>query len=238
MVVSDVKSRPDAPSNKTCVGTLVAPKAVLTASHCLGSPAPADLRVTIGRDDLRGTAGRVVPVASTWVNPTFREGLARESFFGGVLHPVDIASADIGLVTLAEPVDGPFLPLAGPGDQLTGQAATVYGWRMHPDDQPVLWQAPTKVGEDAECVRRAADSVSYLPPRWHGIRYDTSAYLCVGTEQAIRLRATDSGSPVVVGGKVAGVAAWFPSAETAAPDYYTRVSAHHAELVNRINAIS
>ncbi|MFB9904291.1 S1 family peptidase [Allokutzneria oryzae] len=226
------------PSHKLCVGTLVAPRAVVTAAHCLGVSAPSELTVTIGRDDLRGNAGRVVKVADTWREPRFAKELTEETFFGGVFSRVNMAFGDIGLVTLAEPVDTPTLPMADAASApQAGAPATVYGWRMSPDDVPVLWQAPTAVGSDTECVRRAADSARFMPPRWHGFSYDTASFLCVGTERAIRLRATDSGSPVVVNGHLAGVAAWFPSADASAPDYYTRVAAFQPRLASLIDNI-
>ncbi|MGW0520313.1 S1 family peptidase [Crossiella sp. NPDC003009] len=234
VVIGNPKTYADSPSNKLCVGTLVAPKAVVTAAHCLGSE-PADLTITVGRDDLRGSTGRVVRVAATWRDPGYAKGIAEESFFGGMFGQVRLASADIGLITLAEPVDTPALPLAdGPA---AGSAATVYGWRMSPEDQPLLWQAPTTVAADTECVRRAADSVRFIPPRWHGVSYEQAAYLCVGADRAIRLRATDSGSPVVVGGKLAGVASWSGSVDPAAPDYYTRVAHYQGQLRTLIDAI-
>ncbi|SDM54561.1 S1 family peptidase [Allokutzneria albata] len=224
--------------DKTCVGTLVAPRAVVTAAHCLGRATPSELTVIVGRDDLRGTAGRVVKVADTWFEPRYRQGLAEESFLGGAFGRVPLASADIGLVTLAEPVDAPTLPMA---DAATaprgGEAATVYGWRMSPDDTPVLWQAPTTVGDDATCAREAAERVRFLPPRWHGVSYDRASYLCVGLDRAIRLRATDSGSPVVVNGRLAGVAAWSGNVEPDAPDYYTKVATFQPRLASLIDGV-
>ncbi|MCP3804587.1 trypsin-like serine protease [Allokutzneria sp. A3M-2-11 16] len=236
VVIGNPTTMSDRPGNKLCVGTLVAPRAVVTATHCLGHSKPSELTVTIGRDDLRGNAGRVVKVAGTWLEPRYTQGVAEESFVGGAFGRITMASADIGLVTLAEPVDTPTLPMADAAPR-AGEAATVYGWRMSPDDTPVLWQAPTTVGEDAECVRRAADSARFVPPRWHGVSYDQSSYLCVGTERAIRLRATDSGSPVVVNGRLAGVAAWSASADPAAPDYYTKVATFRPHLARLINDI-
>ncbi|MGO1055253.1 S1 family peptidase [Crossiella sp. CA198] len=238
VVIGNPVTYADSPSNKLCVGTLVAPRAVVTAAHCLGQASPAELTVTVGRDDLRGTAGRIVRVANIWRDPAYPKGIAEESFLGGVFGKVALAPADIGLITLAEPLDTPVLPLADPGTgPKGGESATVYGWRMSPADDPLLWQAPTAVAEDAECVRRAADSVRFMPPRWWGLSYDPDSYLCVGADRAIRLRATDSGSPVVVGGRLAGVASWSASASPSAPDYYTRVANFQPQLANLIAAI-
>lgn len=226
----------DAPSHKHCVGTLVSARAVVTAGHCLGGYDPATLTVTAGRDDLRADAGRTVAVAETWVDPRLVHGIGEESFLGGAFGRVTLAPADIGVAILAEPVNGPVLPLADPGSVARGGTpATTFGWRLSPTDEPVLWQAPTTVVDDAECLERAAESVRFVPPRWHGIGYDPSSYLCAGAdERAVPLRASDSGSPLVVDGRLAGVAAWLPSAEPTRPIYYTRVAAHHQVLTSLI----
>jgi secreted trypsin-like serine protease len=231
VVIGNPTSYSSSPSNKLCVGTVVAPKAVVTAAHCLGVSAPGELTVTVGRDDLRGTAGRTVRVASTWREPRYPAELTGESFLGGVFGQVRMAGADIGLLILSEPLDTPVLPMATAG---TGSRGTVYGWRMSPNDDPLLWQAPAAVGTDAECVRHAADSVRFMPPRWHGLSYDTASYLCVGGAHPVRVRATDSGSPLVVDGRLVGVASWLPSADPAAPRYYTRVATYEPELAERI----
>lgn len=230
---------PDVPSHKVCVGTLVAPRAVVTAGHCLARPAPSELTVTAGRDDLRGTAGQTVAVVDTWVDPAFVPGVERESFFGGLFGEVDTASGDIGLALLAEPLPYPTLPMATARDTAStgGTSALRLGWRLSPQDEPVLWQAPTEILDDPRCVDRAATAVRFVPPRLHGIRYDTGSYLCAGDgAHAVPLRASDSGAPLVVDGRLVGVASWSPGVAPTLPDYFARVATYEEMISARIAA--
>lgn len=239
VVIADPGEQPDVASHKTCVGTLVAPRAVVTAAHCVARPDPSALRVTAGRDDLRSTAGRTVRVADTWTDPEFSKGLAEESYLGGIFGQAHLASGDIGLIVLADPLPGPVLPMAEAGSTPPGGAsARRYGWRLSPRDKPVLWQSPTEVVGDSECRRWADESVWLLPPRWHGITYDSGSYLCAGAgDMAAPMRASDSGSPIVVNGKLAGVAAFSVSTEPTAPYFFTKVASHRDQLDHEIERL-
>ena len=225
----------DVPSGKSCVGTLVAPTAVVTAAHCLGGRSPAELTVIGGRTDLRGTEGRQVAVADLWTVPG---GVADApgGFFDGLFARVR-SPADIGLVLLAEPLPGRPLPMATaeqaypPG----GSPARVSGWRVSPDDTPVLWQSPSPIVDDRRCRQVAADARRAIAPVLHGYDYDPAAYLCAGGGPATApRRPSDSGSPLVVDGHLVGVTAWSPVTDPTSPGYYARVgtwSARIGELV-------
>jgi hypothetical protein len=212
------------------VGTLVAPRAVVTAAHCIGH-APAEISVVVGRTDLRSQEGRTIAVVDTWVAPGWPG--AQQGFFDGLTGPVD-SPPDVGVLLLATAVPEPTMPMAT-SDRAwpaVGSQGRVTGWRVSPQDEPVLWQSPTATLDDARCTAAAADAFSRVPPTvWHGYRYDQHAYLCAGEgPTAFVPRPTDSGSPLVVDGHLVGVANWRPGADRDAPQYYGRVGNYSAEI--------
>ncbi|WP_437676862.1 S1 family peptidase [Sorangium sp. So ce131] len=87
-----------------CTGTLVAPRWVLTAQHCIADEGETSA-VRLGSN-------------------TYREG--RRIAVDAVEVPS--AGVDIALLHLAEDVNGPFVQLAPAGPAVNGRDATVYGW--------------------------------------------------------------------------------------------------------------
>ncbi|GAB3476145.1 S1 family peptidase [Nocardiopsis coralliicola] len=231
VAVSYPQARRGTPSEKGCVGTLVHPQAVVTAGHCIAVREPDEVAVVAGRTDLRTGEGRTVAAAELWTAPGFA-GFEPPFALAGLATAVETAPDDIGVVVLDEPLDAEPLPMAAAGAPVPeGEIGQLLGWRISPQDDPVLWQTSATLLSERECVRRAADSVRFVLPALHGTRYAAGAYLCAGADgDAVPVRATDSGSPLVVDGALAGVAAWSPSAHPGSPDYFTRVSAFAGEV--------
>ncbi|WP_405836587.1 serine protease [Streptomyces platensis] len=176
-----------------CAGTLVAPRKVLTASHCV-SPATVDgVRVVGGREDLRDTRkGTVRKVTKLWIHPKAdTEG-----------HGATYAH-DLAVLTLNAPMPYRTLPLATPAQHKLYEEGTpnrVLGWGSttgRDDDTrvPPLQTALIPNRGDEQCITA------------YGTRRYRSAYtMCIGYPAGgVSACSGDSGGPVVVRGRLVGV---------------------------------
>lgn len=179
--------------NPECAGTLVAPRKVLTASHCVNPATVDQIRVVGGREDLRDTRkGTVRKVVKAWIHPkAVTDG-------SGAKYAHDIA-----LLTLNAPMPYRTLPLATPAQQQLYEEGTptrVLGWGSttgRGDDRrvPPLQTALIPNRGDGACVTAYGSR-----------RYDKRYTMCLGYPAGgVNACYGDSGGPVVVKGRLVGV---------------------------------
>ncbi|MBZ4320403.1 S1 family peptidase [Streptomyces huiliensis] len=204
-------------SGQFCGGVVVARSTIVTAAHCLTRDvlgtepsAATDLRVIVGRDDLRGTAGKELAVKEAWVNPDFSAGTN---------------AGDVGVITLAEPLpDGRTIAMAQQGEPVyaANTPAMVYGWgdtQGNGSYSDTLRAAPVLVLGDELCEQA-------YPGGLEGA-YDRKTMLCAGWAEGGKDACQgDSGGPLVAGGRLVGLVSWGSGcAQPGRPGVYTRISA-------------
>ncbi|MFD5390750.1 S1 family peptidase [Streptomyces sp. NPDC127074] len=204
-------------SGQFCGGAVVGPTTVVTAAHCLSRGVLGmdwrqvkDLRVIIGRNDLRKSDGVEYPTARVWVNPAY-EG--------------DNRAGDIAVLTLGVAVPAAYaIPMAGSGDRAyrPGEKAAVYGWGDTQGDgsyASALRTASVQVLADTVCERA-------YPGNAEG-DYDSRSMVCAGLPDGGRDACQgDSGGPLVARGRLVGLVSWGSGCAVAGrPGVYTRISA-------------
>ncbi|MEV0928252.1 serine protease [Streptomyces spongiicola] len=199
-----------------CGGVVVAPTQVLTAAHCLSREVLGatvsevrDLRVIAGREDLRGSGGREIPVRRVRLAPGYDPATS---------------SADLAVLTLGAALPARHaIATARRGDEAyrPGTPATVYGWG---DTTGIgtyastLHAARVQVQPDSVCARAYPGSVT-------GSRYQPATMMCAGDARGGHDACQgDSGGPLVARGRLIGIVSWGSGCGRAdSPGVYTRV---------------
>lgn len=97
-----------------CSGTIIAPRAVLTAAHCLDDN-PAVVRVWPG-------SGPEIPAESYAFHPSYSQGSA--------------TALDVGIVRLAEDLPRAPIPVLTGRDARVGETAIIAGWGRDQTSEP------------------------------------------------------------------------------------------------------
>lgn len=221
----------------SCTGTVIAPRVVLTAAHCVedlevgGFTQPREYTVVTGRANPRQAgSGNVLQVSETHVFPRFDPGTAH---------------GDAALLVLASPTPAAPIPLAGAADAALyagGAPVMLAGWGLtspNASTPPESLRSTSNVVLDPSACKSRTQR--YYPP------YSTAAQMCTIDPPDHRNGGCfgDSGGPVIARRadgspvEIGIVSTGGPRCSTQVPNIFTRadlISTWAAEWVAAIEA--
>lgn len=207
----------EANGDNWCGGTLAAPNKVVTAAHCVDGKQPDFFGIVAGSADRTDEGAEHAKVTDIWQHPDFSLSTMKD---------------DVAVLTLDKQLDAPVAKLnKDPDAYKPGTDATVFGWgatRAGSDDyQQQLRKVTVPVVADKTC---ASD---------YGKEFDKSSMLCAGLQDEGGKDScqADSGGPLVIDGRLAGIVSWGDGcAEAGKPGVYTRYSAVAGDVAAQLQS--
>ncbi len=211
-----------------CGGTVIAPRVVLTAAHCVSDEktnavtAASDMQVTAGRTTLSDTSkGKTIPVVRVVRHPKYDP---------------EATTNDLALLFLGQDAGAPALKFvtAAQGDIWSGQTGWVAGWGATTDggqDTPdTLRQVDAPILTDSGCASREQG-------------FDAAYNICqLVTAEGHDSCQGDSGGPLMVadgagGYTLVGIVSWGAQGcgHPGAVGIYTRVAKYSAWISQQLS---
>jgi secreted trypsin-like serine protease len=218
-----------------CTGTVVAPRVILTAGHCVediesGAITPASgYAVATGIANLTQVKKPDVSLVSqALVYPGFKPSQLR---------------GDAGLLVLKAPVAAPVLPLAAAADNALlepGTPISIAGWGLtdaQAKNAPAQLQTGSSVIQDSEyCKRQSERYYPFYSPTLQLCAIDTPSHTvsgCFGDSGGPAIAQRTDGSPLEVG----IVSTGGPACSRFLPNIFTRVDQVSAWVASWIAAV-